>query len=135
MTGRGATRRLASPRTPHPLAFLRNSDRPDRPETCLRRLDCWDGGPGEYARNQRVASRARPERPELVAEFEAAIPGYGRRHEIPPGITGLAQTRSGYHTDPAYKLGHDLQYLMSWSPILDMQILARTVLVMVRRQS
>ena len=77
----------------------------------------------------------RPERPELVAEFEAAIPGYGRRHEIPPGITGLAQTRSGYHTDPAYKLGHDLQYLMSWSPILDAQILARTVLVMVRRQS
>ena len=77
----------------------------------------------------------RPERPELVAEFEAAIPGYGRRHEIPPGITGLAQTRSGYHTDAAYKLGHDLQYLMSWSPILDAQILARTVLVMVRRQS
>ena len=77
----------------------------------------------------------RPERPELVAQFEAAIPGYGRRHEIAPGITGLAQTRSGYHTDPAYKWGHDLQYLMSWSPILDVQILARTVLVMVRRRS
>ncbi|MCS5675927.1 MAG: sugar transferase [Acidimicrobiales bacterium] len=77
----------------------------------------------------------RPERPELVAQFEAAIPGYGRRHEIPPGITGLAQTRSGYHTDPAYKLGHDLQYLMSWSPILDAQILVRTLLVMVRRRS
>ena len=77
----------------------------------------------------------RPERPELVAEFEAEIPGYGRRHEIPPGITGLAQTRAGYHTDPAYKLGHDLQYLMSWSPILDVQILARTVLVMVLRRS
>ncbi len=77
----------------------------------------------------------RPERPELVAQFEAAIPGYGRRHEIAPGITGLAQTRSGYHTDPAYKLGHDLQYLMSWSPILDVQIMARTLLVMVRRRS
>ena len=77
----------------------------------------------------------RPERPELVAQFEAAIPGYGRRHEIPPGITGLAQTRSGYHTDPAYKLGHDLQYLMSWSPILDVQILVRTLLVMVRGRS
>lgn len=77
----------------------------------------------------------RPERPELVAEFEAAIPGYGRRHEIPPGITGLAQTRASYHTDAAYKLGHDLQYLMSWSAILDLQILARTVFVMFRRQS
>jgi len=77
----------------------------------------------------------RPERPELISEFEAAIPGYGRRHEIPPGITGLAQVRAGYHTDPAYKLGHDLQYLMSWSPVLDLQILARTVLVLVRRGS
>ena len=74
----------------------------------------------------------RPERPELIAEFEAALPGYGRRHEIAPGITGLAQVRAGYHTDPAYKLGHDLQYLMSWSPVLDLQILARTVLVLFR---
>ena len=74
----------------------------------------------------------RPERPELISEFEAAIPGYGRRHEIAPGITGLAQVRAGYHTDPAYKLGHDLQYLMSWSPVLDLQILARTVLVVFR---
>jgi len=77
----------------------------------------------------------RPERPELIAEFEAAIPGYGRRHEIAPGLTGLAQVRAGYHTDPAYKLGHDLQYLMSWSPILDLQILVRTVLVLFRRGS
>ncbi len=74
----------------------------------------------------------RPERPELISEFEAAIPGYGRRHEIAPGITGLAQVRAGYHTDPAYKLGHDLQYLMSWSPVLDLQILARTALVLFR---
>ena len=77
----------------------------------------------------------RPERPGLIAEFEAAIPGYGRRHEIAPGLTGLAQVRAGYHTDPAYKLGHDLQYLMAWSPILDLQILARTVVVVFRRGS
>tara|TARA_A100001037_G_scaffold203909_1_gene182414 strand:+ start:518 stop:1981 length:1464 start_codon:yes stop_codon:yes gene_type:complete len=77
----------------------------------------------------------RPERPELIDEFEAAIPGYGRRHEIAPGLTGLAQVRAGYHTDPAYKLGHDLQYLMAWSPILDIQILARTILVIFRRGS
>jgi len=77
----------------------------------------------------------RPERPELIAEFEAAIPGYGLRHEIAPGLTGLAQVRAGYHTDPAYKLGHDLQYLMAWSPILDLQILARTLVVVFRRGS
>lgn len=77
----------------------------------------------------------RPERPELISEFESVIPGYGRRHEIAPGLTGLAQIRAGYHTDPAYKLGHDLQYLMSWSPILDLQILARTLLMLFRRGS
>ena len=76
----------------------------------------------------------RPERPELVADFAKAIPGYGRRHEIPPGITGLAQTRGRYHTDASYKLGHDLQYLMSWSLVLDFQIIVRTVVVMFRRK-
>ena len=76
----------------------------------------------------------RPERPEMTKVYEETIPGYSRRHEIPPGITGLAQTRAGYHTDPSYKLGHDLQYLMTWSPILDLQIMVRTVGVMFRRQ-
>ncbi len=76
----------------------------------------------------------RPERPEMTAVFGRTIPGYGRRHEIAPGITGLAQTRAGYHTDAAYKLGHDLQYLMSWSPILDLQILVATLVVVLRRQ-
>lgn len=76
----------------------------------------------------------RPERPELTAEFEAAIPGYARRHEIPPGITGLAQVQGRYSTDPDFKLGHDLQYLVNWSFLLDMQILVRTVWVVIARR-
>ena len=71
----------------------------------------------------------RPERPDFTKEYEGLIPGYGRRHDIPPGITGLAQVSGHYHTDPSYKLGHDLQYLVNWSPILDLQILIRTVWV------
>lgn len=73
----------------------------------------------------------RPERPELTAEYEREIPGYGRRHEFPPGITGLAQVQGRYHTNAEYKLGYDLQYLVNWSPVLDLEILARTVLVVV----
>ncbi|MDQ3974880.1 MAG: sugar transferase, partial [Actinomycetota bacterium] len=76
----------------------------------------------------------RPERPELTAQYEQLIPGYQRRHDIPPGITGLAQINGRYHTDPEYKLGHDLQYLVNWSPVLDLQILARTVLVVLTRR-
>jgi exopolysaccharide biosynthesis polyprenyl glycosylphosphotransferase len=76
----------------------------------------------------------RPERPELTEQFERIIPGYGRRHEIPPGLTGLAQIHGRYHTDPEYKLGYDLQYLVNWSPVLDLEILARTVWVVLARR-
>jgi lipopolysaccharide/colanic/teichoic acid biosynthesis glycosyltransferase len=76
----------------------------------------------------------RPERPELAARYEQLIPGYARRHEIAPGLTGLAQISGRYHTDPEYKLGHDLQYLVNWSPVLDLQILARTFWVMFSRR-
>ncbi|MBA2529437.1 MAG: exopolysaccharide biosynthesis polyprenyl glycosylphosphotransferase [Euzebyales bacterium] len=76
----------------------------------------------------------RPERPELTAQFTQLIPGYQRRHEIPPGITGLAQIHGRYHTDPEYKLGHDLQYLVNWSPVLDLQILTRTLWVVFTRR-
>jgi len=76
----------------------------------------------------------RPERPELTARHAELIPGYARRHEIPPGITGLAQIHGSYHTDPAFKLGYDLQYLVNWSPVLDLEILLRTVWVIVTRR-
>ncbi|MDP9021936.1 MAG: exopolysaccharide biosynthesis polyprenyl glycosylphosphotransferase [Actinomycetota bacterium] len=76
----------------------------------------------------------RPERPLLTAQFEEIIPGYTRRYEIPPGITGLAQVHGRYDTDPEYKLGYDLQYLVNWSPVLDLEILLRTVLVVITRR-
>jgi lipopolysaccharide/colanic/teichoic acid biosynthesis glycosyltransferase len=76
----------------------------------------------------------RPERPELTEQFEVVIPGYDRRHEIPPGLTGLAQVHGRYHTDPEYKLGYDLQYLVNWSPVLDLQIQLRTIWVMLTRR-
>lgn len=77
----------------------------------------------------------RPERPELVAYYDELITGYDRRREVPPGITGLAQVHGRYHTDPEYKLGHDLQYLVNWSPVLDLQILLRTVWVILARRT
>ncbi len=76
----------------------------------------------------------RPERPELTSQFEEIIPGYARRHELPPGLTGLAQIHGRYHTDPEYKLGYDLQYLVNWSPVLDIEIIARTVWVVLTRR-
>ena len=76
----------------------------------------------------------RPERPELIRQIELDVAGYARRHELPPGITGFAQINGRYETDPAYKLGYDLQYLVNWSIVLDAQILLRTVWVVISRR-
>ncbi len=76
----------------------------------------------------------RPERPELTAGFERRIAGYTRRHEVPPGLTGLAQIHGRYHTDPEYKLGYDLQYLVNWSPVLDLEIMLQTIWVVLARR-
>ena len=77
----------------------------------------------------------RPERPELTAGFERELPAYRQRHEVPPGITGLAQVSGRYHTDASYKLGYDLQYLANWSAVQDLEILFRTVAVLLRRDA
>jgi len=76
----------------------------------------------------------RPERPEMIASIAAQVPGYERRHELRPGLTGLAQVQGRYHTDAAFKLGHDLQYLVNWSLVLDIQILLRTIWVVLARR-
>ena len=66
----------------------------------------------------------RPERPDFTNQYQLEIPAMSV-DMILQGITGLAQVKGRYHTDPAYKLGHDLQYLVNWSPILDLQILLK----------
>jgi exopolysaccharide biosynthesis polyprenyl glycosylphosphotransferase len=76
----------------------------------------------------------RPERPEFADDLAALVPGYGRRDELRPGLTGLAQVHGRYDTDAAYKVGYDLQYLVNWSPVLDLQIMVRTIWVVVARR-
>jgi exopolysaccharide biosynthesis polyprenyl glycosylphosphotransferase len=76
----------------------------------------------------------RPERPELTVDIERSVSGWVRRHQLPPGLTGLAQIHGRYATNPEYKIGYDLQYLVNWSPILDLQILVRTVWVVLSRR-
>lgn len=76
----------------------------------------------------------RPERPELIEAIEQDVAGYARRHELPPGLTGFAQVQGRYSTDADYKLGYDLQYLVNWSIVLDVQILFRTAWVVLTRR-
>ena len=62
------------------------------------------------------------------------MPGYIRRNELPPGLTGLAQVEGRYGTDAEFKLGYDIQYLVNWSLVIDVQILVRTVWVVLSRR-
>lgn len=74
-------------------------------------------------------------RPHAVAhneEYRKLITGYMLRHKVKPGITGLAQIRGWRgETDTLDKMEKriecDLEYIRSWSLILDLKIIFLTV--------
>ncbi|MFI5119444.1 MAG: exopolysaccharide biosynthesis polyprenyl glycosylphosphotransferase [Thermoanaerobaculia bacterium] len=74
----------------------------------------------------------RPERPEFVATYEREIPAYRLRHALKPGLTGLAQVMGAYATKPDVKLRYDLGYLFHWTPFLDVFILLRTIITVLK---
>lgn len=72
----------------------------------------------------------RPERPVFVQDFTRSIPCYAARHEVLPGITGLAQVRQGPDqtvADVRRKLRYDLLYVRRLSFAADLKILAATL--------
>jgi exopolysaccharide biosynthesis polyprenyl glycosylphosphotransferase len=69
----------------------------------------------------------RPERPVFVDKFTDHDPIYHLRHQIRPGITGLAQVLGGYHTTAWDKLRFDLFYLANRSFLLDIMIVFKTL--------
>ena len=72
----------------------------------------------------------RPERPELVEQLAARIPGYRERLAVRPGLTGWAQVYYRYDAsvqDAAEKLRYDLYYVAHRGLLLDLSIVARTV--------
>jgi len=82
-------------------------------------------------------------RPHAVAHnelYRKLIPGYMIRHKVKPGITGLAQV-NGFRgeTETVEKMKarveYDLEYLRHWSLLLDLQIVLKTVLVVLRKQN
>ncbi|MCE5276575.1 MAG: sugar transferase [Planctomycetaceae bacterium] len=71
----------------------------------------------------------RPERPEIMAELRKHYPEVDRRLEVRPGITGLAQIRSGYDTSiEAFrrKLTADLEYIERRHWGMEFSIMLRT---------
>jgi putative colanic acid biosynthesis UDP-glucose lipid carrier transferase len=79
-------------------------------------------------------------RPHAIAhneQYRRLIQGYMLRHKVKPGITGWAQV-NGLRGETASvdrmrrRIEHDLDYLRHWSLLLDLRILARTALVVLR---
>jgi putative colanic acid biosysnthesis UDP-glucose lipid carrier transferase len=79
-------------------------------------------------------------RPHAVAHNEIyrnLIKGYMIRHKVKPGITGWAQV-NGYRGETRTldkmqaRIDHDLDYLHNWSLRLDLRIILKTILVVLK---
>lgn len=72
-------------------------------------------------------------RPLLVEYMERYTEDQHRRHEMPPGITGLTAVRGRNAISWDEKFSYDLQYVDDWSLGLDATILWETVLTVLKR--
>ncbi|WP_282171201.1 sugar transferase, partial [Ruegeria atlantica] len=78
----------------------------------------------------------RPDYIEHARMYLLQVPGYQERHDVRPGISGLAQVELGYieGTDATRrKVQADLYYIANSSLAMEMRIVWRTLAVMVRR--
>jgi lipopolysaccharide/colanic/teichoic acid biosynthesis glycosyltransferase len=72
--------------------------------------------------------------------YDEAVDGYFARHRVKPGITGWAQIHGWRgETDNQEKIQrrveHDLYYIENWSVLLDLYILVRTPLALLRSEN
>jgi lipopolysaccharide/colanic/teichoic acid biosynthesis glycosyltransferase len=75
----------------------------------------------------------RPVRPVFLATSVREIQHYLERFRIRPGMTGLAQLRGGYFTDPRDKLRYDLIYSRHRSFWLDFRLVLATFVKLLNR--
>jgi polysaccharide biosynthesis protein PslA len=87
-------------------------------------------GPRPHAPSTRAGER----------EFHMIVDHYGSRHRVKPGLTGWAQV-NGWRgeTDTEIKLikrlEHDLHYIENWSLMFDIQIIFRTVGILINQKN
>lgn len=67
-------------------------------------------------------------------KFSSMLEDYANRHQVKPGITGLAQVNglrgeTRTHDSIRERVDHDMAYIRAWSLSLDLKIIARTLFV------
>jgi len=65
----------------------------------------------------------RPERTFFVEKFIKEIPGYEKRFNVKPGLTGMAQIYGKYDTPADEKLKYDLEYIEKMNIYLDLRLI------------
>ena len=73
-------------------------------------------------------------RPSLVRYLDLYTAEESRRHDVRPGLTGLAQVRGRNALPWPERLRSDVEYVDSVSLGLDLRILLRTVVIVLRRE-
>lgn len=78
----------------------------------------------------------RPEQPFYVEKFTAMLPYYRRRHKVRPGVTGWWQVKAKSNPESLeeiqQRLRYDFFYIENMSFKLDLEIMVRTVFVMLK---
>ena len=112
-------------------AFLRRTSLDELPQLLnVLRGDLSLVGPRPHALKGHAAGQA----------YEQVVDNYFARHRVKPGITGWAQI-NGWRgeTDTVEKIeqrvAHDLHYIEHWSIWLDIEILLKTPLVVLRGEN
>ena len=73
-------------------------------------------------------------RPLLMEYLDRYTPTQARRHEVRPGVTGLAQVRGRNLLSWDEKFAADVEYVDRVGPVLDARILMATLATVLRRQ-
>ena len=79
----------------------------------------------------------RPEQPEIFLRLCVEVPHFASRQQVLPGITGLAQVNQRYdHSieDVRRKADLDWEYIRRRSPLVDLEIMMRTVPTVVMKR-
>lgn len=73
----------------------------------------------------------RPERAYFYDLYADTVPGFPRRLEVLPGLTGWAQVNGGYDIGPVEKLRYDLEYIQNRSLLFDFKCILLTIVVII----
>ena len=77
----------------------------------------------------------RPERPEIIAEYQKEMPEFVFRTRVKAGVTGFAQIYGKYNTVPYDKLKLDLFYIENYSLWMDLKLILMTIKTVLKKDS